>query len=309
METRCSARLGSSQARVVRLERSSNGCDIHWTNDRDKFQTDISALDNEFGRADQCPRLLFHVGRCGSTLFSNLLSTVDNLETLNEPPVFEQFIRHYYALSTDELDVKGRRVASLLRRTVKQQPTQCQMVIKLPSFALLLVRDIRPYLDLSKCALLYRDPQSVFSSYARTPPRFLLDENDDFLSRLSRDLAKGPGQSLRIVAYLNELYGIAATLIGSFGVVSSYERLCRAPVGCVETFATRLFGTAELKESSIVALSALDSRTLEPHSSSCYPRVNSHVTEALLPARRAFQLLSEWENDDGRAKADKSRRS
>jgi len=127
--------------------------------------------------------LIFHVSRCGSTLFARQLAAVPGSRVLSEPPIVESLLRW------PGLDAVQRRARlhGLLAAFAAGSPPPRASVIKFAARALLDHASIRAAGMGVPCVVLYRDPAEVLVALVGTstalPPglreAMLLDDPGD----------------------------------------------------------------------------------------------------------------------------------
>ncbi len=126
-----------------------------------------------------CPGgLIFHVGRCGSTLLCNLLASVDGWVALKEP----EFVNAVLLRLAAERDTVSRarlsELAALLLRSlahgvrVGADGRERACVVKFTSWNLLLADELIGCLDRVPLVVLTRDPWATVASLLHDPPHW-----------------------------------------------------------------------------------------------------------------------------------------
>ncbi|WP_183574597.1 hypothetical protein HDF18_01470 [Mucilaginibacter sp. X5P1] len=122
------------------------------------------------GSAIEPTAFIFHVSRCGSTLISQLLATLDENIVLAEVPCFDDILRLPYKypefdraaiakLFTDTLSYYGQK------RTNKEK----NLFIKTDSWHLFFYEQLRQLYPAVPFIILYRSPGEVFNSHRKQP--------------------------------------------------------------------------------------------------------------------------------------------
>ncbi|MFC0349051.1 hypothetical protein [Undibacterium danionis] len=126
-------------------------------------KTSFSAL-TQFEQSLEPTAFVFHVSRCGSTLLTQALSTLESCVVLSEPPVIDAFLRAHKV--TDETNL--RRFQQLIAALGQQRFTnEKHLIIKLDSWHLGRLDFIRQAYPKTPMLFLYRDPQQVLDSHRR----------------------------------------------------------------------------------------------------------------------------------------------
>jgi hypothetical protein len=124
-----------------------------------------------------CPGgLMFHVGRCGSTLLCNLLANVDGWVAVKEP----EFVNAVLLGLAAERDTVSRArlsaLAALLLRSlaygvrVGANGRERACVVKFTSWNLLFADDLIGWLDAAPLVVVTRDPWATVASLLHDPP-------------------------------------------------------------------------------------------------------------------------------------------
>lgn len=104
--------------------------------------------------------IFFHSSRCGSTLMMQLLGRVENCRALSEPPIMDALLQLPGA--DDEL------LAGLVRTLAKTSgPQPTRLFLKLDSWHLPHLQQIRRVFPQSPCFFLYREPEAILRSHRR----------------------------------------------------------------------------------------------------------------------------------------------
>jgi hypothetical protein len=132
---------------------------------------------------------IFHVSRCGSTLLTQMLASLEQCIVLSEPPVIDVFFRNYCIgadFQENQINIFRQLIASLGQK--RFQP-ESHFIIKLDSWHISRIDFIRAAFPDVPLLFLYREPLEVLASHQkqRGPqmvPRFidlgnlLVDESD-----------------------------------------------------------------------------------------------------------------------------------
>jgi hypothetical protein len=138
---------------------------------RSKMGTPLSLLAdraarNGWNRKPTC--LIFHVSRCGSTLFSQLLALQQHHMVLSEVPFFDELLR----LPFKNTAVTTREAGNLFHTALQfyinsAQTSPAQVFIKTDSWHLHFYEQLRQLYPAVPFILLYRDPWEVVQSQQR----------------------------------------------------------------------------------------------------------------------------------------------
>lgn len=120
--------------------------------------------------------LIFHVGRCGSTLLCNLLASVVGWVALREPEFLNTLLWRFAAendrASKDRLGMlitqSLRSLAHGVRFDAERRERAC--VVKLSSWNALVAGDLVTTFDATPLVVVTRDPFATVASFLRDPP-------------------------------------------------------------------------------------------------------------------------------------------
>lgn len=142
--------------------------------DRPQFITPVSLL-AQVAPAPAPKALLFHHGRCGSTLVSNILTAEPGQCAISEPPAVgallhlrEQLAPHFPAL------LRGM-LASL---AVRQGTYAGEVVFKFTGSNVLFAPELRAIYPETPCFFIFRSPLDSITSFVARPPRWLNNAQD-----------------------------------------------------------------------------------------------------------------------------------
>lgn len=140
---------------------------------------------------------IFHVSRCGSTLLTQLLSTLPQCIVMSEPPIIDAILRA--GAQPDRLLLRQMVLALGQRRF-----GESHYVIKLDSWHLPHLPLLRSIFPDTPCWFLYRDPLAVLASHQRQRgpqmvPGLILPPQLDESSRSAGDL---DGYCVQVLAWL-----------------------------------------------------------------------------------------------------------
>ena len=143
---------------------------------------------------------IFHISRCGSTLLTQLLSTLPQCIVMSEPPIIDAILRH--SPEPDPLLLREMILALGQRRF-----GESHYVIKLDSWHLPHLPLLRRIFPDTPCWFLYREPQAVLASHQRQRgpqmvPGLILPAQLGDSNRLPGDL---DGYCLQVLAWLFKL--------------------------------------------------------------------------------------------------------
>lgn len=112
--------------------------------------------------------LIFHVGRCGSTLLSNALCAVNGTVVLAEPQPISTLYRHYLTADDGSLLSDPNHISNLLRSFVNILGTATQpengLYLKFTSWNTLLINQVRAIWPTTPIAFVFREPTGVIDS-------------------------------------------------------------------------------------------------------------------------------------------------
>lgn len=128
-------------------------------------------------------QLIFHCGRCGSTLLGRLLEADRSNRVLLEPNALQRFIEtNRNTLERPEVQRDLRTLAAAYGLSPSTQEER--LVIKLSSTSILHVRELRACFPTAQCLYLLRDPTEVVASELRGLAAFLRREQRPELALL-----------------------------------------------------------------------------------------------------------------------------
>ncbi|MFZ6723520.1 sulfotransferase [Undibacterium sp. Ji49W] len=109
---------------------------------------------------------IFHVSRCGSTLLTQMLASLEQCVVMSEPPVLDAFFRYYH----HQPDMLGaldllRQLVSLLGQ--KRHAHETHFFIKFDSWHMPWLAFIRQAFPDTPFIFLYREPDAVLASHRR----------------------------------------------------------------------------------------------------------------------------------------------
>jgi hypothetical protein len=155
--------------------------------------------------------LIFHTGRCGSTLLANLLSVVTDAVLLKEPPVISDLAAARLRAETEEA---RRWVEEILEATcrylcgaVGRSSGRAFRVIKLAAWNVGVAHVLLRYFPDTPAVFLFRDPAEVVSSLLFQPPAWhpLLERTAQgqaaFFPSTREEGAGGAGSALALFAH------------------------------------------------------------------------------------------------------------
>ena len=112
--------------------------------------------------------LIFHIGRCGSTLLSNALCAVNGTVVLAEPSPISTLYRHHLTADDGSLLSDPNYIANLLRSFVNILGAATQpengLYLKFTSWNTLLINHIRTIWPTTPIAFAFREPTGVIDS-------------------------------------------------------------------------------------------------------------------------------------------------
>lgn len=109
---------------------------------------------------------IFHTSRCGSTLLTQLLTSLPECIALSEPPVIDSFLRRYYAGQHGDKAVQRLRslITSLGQRRFAHES---HLIIKLDSWHIASLPLFRLAFPDTPMLFLYREPAEIIDSHRR----------------------------------------------------------------------------------------------------------------------------------------------
>jgi hypothetical protein len=128
--------------------------------------------------------LMFHVGRCGSTLLCNLLASAGGWVALREPEFLNKLLRRLAAArdraGKDRLGVliaqSLRSLAHGVRLDAERRERAC--VVKLSSWNAIFADDLVSRFDATPLVVVTRDPCATVASFLRDPPHWHDDRSE-----------------------------------------------------------------------------------------------------------------------------------
>lgn len=129
--------------------------------------TEMSFLHHAAQAAEAVPPLafIFHISRCGSTLFTQMLNEDEENIVLSEVPLFDQILRMENTKPQDLADLYLLDAIRLVGR--KRFGNEKRLIIKLDSWHLFFAERIRRLFPEVPFILLYRKPEPVLISHAK----------------------------------------------------------------------------------------------------------------------------------------------
>lgn len=120
--------------------------------------------------------LIFHCGRCGSTLLARLLALAPSNRVFAEPDVLAKFLWQYHA------EISSGRFGNELRAFIRSfglgpREHERRLIVKLSSHALIHLPALRAAFPDVPFFYLYREPSEVIASLLASEPRFLRPES------------------------------------------------------------------------------------------------------------------------------------
>lgn len=108
---------------------------------------------------------VFHVSRCGSTLLTQLLTTLPQCIVMSEPPIIDACLRATLHLTTaQQIDLLQHMMRALGQQ---RQAIENRLIIKLDSWHIQYLPLLRAAFPDTPCWFLYREPQAVLASHQR----------------------------------------------------------------------------------------------------------------------------------------------
>ena len=124
--------------------------------------TSFAALDR-FDRVLAPTAFVFHVSRCGSTLLTQLLSSLSSCVVMSEPPIIDSYLRLHTAYGGAETTL--RKIVSALGQ--KRFEQERHLFIKLDSWHIDSLPLLRNAFPATPFIFLYRKPEQVLASHRR----------------------------------------------------------------------------------------------------------------------------------------------
>jgi hypothetical protein len=108
---------------------------------------------------------VFHVSRCGSTLLTQLLTTLPQCIVMSEPPIIDACLRSTRHLTpAQQIDLLQYMMRALGQQ---RQTLENRFIIKLDSWHIQYLPLLRTAFPHTACWFLYREPQAVLASHQR----------------------------------------------------------------------------------------------------------------------------------------------
>lgn len=126
-------------------------------------KTTVGALD-QFDDFIEPSAFIFHVSRCGSTLMTQILSTLSDCIVLSEPPVIDMFFNTMQASKETNISTFRKLIHVLGQRRFANEKN---VIIKLDSWHLGQIGFIREAFPSTPMLFLYREPKHVLASHQR----------------------------------------------------------------------------------------------------------------------------------------------
>lgn len=111
--------------------------------------------------------IIFHISRCGSTLFTQMLGADERNLVLAEVPLFDEILRLKSEMSEEERHAFLKAAIRLTGQ--KRFEKEERLIIKTDSWHLFLYEKYRRLFPDTPFILLYRKPEPVLKSHARRP--------------------------------------------------------------------------------------------------------------------------------------------
>ncbi|MDI1277192.1 hypothetical protein [Methylobacter sp.] len=109
---------------------------------------------------------IFHTSRCGSTLLTQLLSTLSCCIVMSEPPVIDAFLRRHQ--TEPEASGGSANLRQLILALGQQRsPDETHFFIKLDSWHTQFLPIFRAAFPDTPCWFLYREPDAILASHRR----------------------------------------------------------------------------------------------------------------------------------------------
>lgn len=105
---------------------------------------------------------IFHISRCGSTLLSQLLATVPDTISLAEVPILDQSLKQLHLSPT--LEDKKALFQAIMSCYGQQRAQENKLFIKLDSWHLLFLTDLRTIYPSVPFLIMLRSPKRVWAS-------------------------------------------------------------------------------------------------------------------------------------------------
>jgi gluconate kinase len=155
---------------------------------------------------------IFHISRCGSTLFTQLLGLDEENLVLPEVPFIDQLLRLGEGISEEQRTAYLKAAIRLVGQ--RRFPNEKRLIVKLDSWHLFFADTLRRAFPGVPFILLYRSPEAVLNSHARRrgtqmipgmvgPALFGLPPSEEYAHQLDRYAAltveKYLGKMLQLV--------------------------------------------------------------------------------------------------------------
>ena len=168
---------------------------------------------------------IFHLSRCGSTLVAGCLAELDDTSLLSEPPLLTDLL-----LDASLTDAQKRQaLPQLIRLQAAPFPGRDRAIVKWNAWDLFAEPLIRVACPGVPRLLLFRDPEEILASHARSPGRHMAGDpslahlHPAFVARADADMLAG---RLRVLDALMSAMARSAEAPGSW--LLDYAQLDRS---------------------------------------------------------------------------------
>jgi len=202
---------------------------------------DLIAESRNWTEPNNVRGLIFNVGRCGSTMLSNMLRAHPDIWMLSEPEPLAK--PELYSRRTKDLQSRSEAEAvyhacSLLLQH-RAAAAGKSLVVKYPSWLAARAHAVAAHHDEAAVIGLYRDPVDVVASYIEKPPLFAAGMDAPAAVQMSQTpaLAFAESRPMTAAAYFAAIW--VSTMVGAMAVedarllILSYEQLKTNATGCI----------------------------------------------------------------------------
>lgn len=133
----------------------------------------LTAFDGLPDRATPPAAIVFHQGRCGSTLLSRMLGVLDGARVFSEPPAIGGLLRHRARLAMPLPRALANLTGAFTRQSAGHEVPR--VFIKLPSWCVLFRREFQAAFPETPAFFVFREPSASLASLLTRPAPWLSD--------------------------------------------------------------------------------------------------------------------------------------
>ncbi len=148
-------------------------CLSHFNNSKGfKSLSSLDGLINYSASVESVPptAFIFHVSRCGSTLFSQLMAQEEKFISVSEVPVFDEILRSDLSMGQKDLQQKEQALKAAIHFVGQQRTgSESHYFIKTDSWHIKYYKQYRNLYPITPFVFLYRSPDEVLRSNMKHP--------------------------------------------------------------------------------------------------------------------------------------------